>query len=339
MLKLFITFILILNVPIVVFADETKGLRVVMLANTPNIKDHSFNEDIYNGLINAKSKYGERGLEVAYYSIKNDNEFVPMLEKLSDGSYDVVLIANSVYGDTVKNTALTHPNIKYISIDNNYKEDGNFPGNLAGVSFNETQSGYLAGIVAGGLTGVYNGVLPGLNPERKLGVIQAMDIPPIQRFTNGFKLGAKKLCRDCTIAIATVGSFNAPDKAKSIANSMYKDGIDIIFVVAAHSSSGAIEAAKQNKKYVFRGDSDQNYLAPDTIITSALKKTDVIVENIVASILDDKFKFGQNHVYGISEGGIGLAPFHGFDVKIPKELKNSVEQGKKDLLSGKVKPE
>lgn len=328
--------IFILNVQSFIFAEDTKHLKIVMLASTPNVKDHSFNEDLYNGLQKSKKDFADKGLDVEYRTMPNLDEYANTLEKLSNGDYDVIITVSSRIGEITRKAALAHEKIKYISIDNSF-EPAEYPKNLAGVTFDQLEAGYLAGVAAGGLTSKYSSALHGLNPQKKVGIIQAMEIPTIIKYAQGFTAGVKNACPDCSVAVATVGSFNDPVKAQSIANSMYKDGIDIIFAVASKSSMGVIDAAKQQKKYVIRSDADQNYIAPDVIITSAIRQTDIVIERIVGEILNNSYEFGKDHFYGSKKGGVGLAPFHNFDSKIPKELKDSIEQAKKDLDSGKIK--
>lgn len=342
MSKALLFIIVVLNlsfISLIAHAEDKKQVRVVMIANTPDIKDHSFNENLYNGLQKSRKKYADKGLLIEYRTLNKSDEYKQAIDSASSsGRYDIIITVGSVFGELTKNASLVNPSIKYISIDNEYDlPPANYPKNLVGITFDEFQAGYLAGLLAGGLTDKYHSALPGLNSEKKVGVLQAMDIQPIRRFANGFSTGVKKLCPDCSIAIATVNSFHDPDKSKMMADSMFKDGIDIMFVLAAGGSGATYDVAKKQQKYIIRGDVDQNYLSPDVILTSALKRSDNAIENIMSEIMEGKFSWGRNVHYDIVRGGVDIAPFHGFDAKIPKELKATIAQGKKDLLSGKIK--
>lgn len=57
---------------------------------------------------------------------------------------------------------------------------------------------------------------------------------------------------------------------------MYASGVDIIF--CGDSGNGAIEAAKEQNKWVIGVDRDQNDLAPDNVITSAVKRVDNAIQ-------------------------------------------------------------
>ena len=52
--------------------------------------------------------------------------------------------------------------------------------------------------------------------------------------------------------------------------------------------------------------------------------------------MDGNLKGGQDILYGLKEDGVGLAPYHDWDAKIPADLKAAVDSAKADIVSGKV---
>ena len=69
-------------------------------------------------------------------------------------------------------------------------------------------------------------------------------------------------------------------------------------------------------KYAIGVDRDQSDLAPENVLTSALKKVNVGVYDTVKEFVEGKLKGGQEKVYGLKEDGVG----------IPETTKNLVPQ-------------
>ena len=80
--------------------------------------------------------------------------------------------------DDTEAAATANPDVDFIGIDQFLPE---YPANMAGVQFNEDESGYIAGVLAASLseTGVI-GVVAGLE-----------DVPPVVKFVNGYTVGAR----------------------------------------------------------------------------------------------------------------------------------------------------
>lgn len=62
-------------------------------------------------------------------------------------------------------------------------------------------------------------------------------------------------------------------KENAIANQMYGQGADIIFIAGGDVGTGAIEAAKEKNKYAIGVDRDQSDLAPKECFNISYKKS------------------------------------------------------------------
>lgn len=328
-ISFFIKVLMVIFYSSTMFADNATMYKIAMLADTPEIKDHSFHENVYIGLKSAEVRY-KKQIIVDTFGSRNVSEYDDLLDSISSKEYNVVITLGLLLSNATLSAAKRYPNIKFISVDGQYNNSEYTP-NLAGISFNEFQGGYLAGVLAGGLTGEYYKSIKGLNPDKNLGIIKGLDIPPVNRFAEGFTAGAKQLCPSCTIRTTTVGTFTDDGKVASAAKNLYESGADIIFVIAGAASNGAYATAQKLGKFVIETDTDQNFIASNVTITSALKRNDIIMDQTISDLINNKFEFGRNHVYGIAQNGIGLAPYHNFDSKIPPELKSIVTQFQQEL--------
>jgi basic membrane protein A len=109
------------------------------------------------------------------------------------------------------------------------------------------------------------------------------------------------------VLVAYAGSFADPAKGEEMATPEFQQGADIVFHAAGGTGLGVINAAKKLGKYAIGADIDQNYLAPENVLTSAMKRVDMAVYNAIKMLKDGTFKGGK-YRYGIKEGGIGYAP-------------------------------
>ena len=100
---------------------------------------------------------------------------------------------------------------------------------------------------------------------------------------------------------------------------------------------GAFEAARETNRFAFSTDLDKNHLAPDHILASALKDVTRATYLTVTDVMSGTFKGGLAY-YDITNGGIGLSPFHGLDSIVPEEVKKAIEEASAGMLSGKIVP-
>jgi basic membrane protein A len=60
------------------------------------------------------------------------------------------------------------------------------------------------------------------------------------------------------------------------------------------------------------------------------------VQEYVSKAASGSFPTG-GYVGTLENDGTGLAPFHDFDSKVPSDLKDQLDQVKKDIVSGTIK--
>ena len=145
-----------------------------------------------------------------------------------------------------------------------------------------------------------------MTKTNQVGFIGGMESPVISKFDYGFRAGVKAANPKCELTVRYLNSFSDSALAKSVANQMHKDGVDVIYTAAGAAGTGAIEAAKEANKYAIGVDRDQSDLAPENVLTSAVKKLNVASYDLVKDLVEGTFKGGAEKVYGLKEGGVGI---------------------------------
>jgi basic membrane lipoprotein Med (substrate-binding protein (PBP1-ABC) superfamily) len=194
--------------------------------------------------------------------------------------------------------------------------------------FQEDQVGFLAGVVAGGMT--------------KSGVVctvSGMEIPPVVRFVVGYQNGAKWANPNVKQTLNVyIPSFTDPAKGKEVGNSMIGQGCDVVFGVGGNTGNGGLLAAKEKGLMAIGVDVDQYNTYPevkDALLTSAAKNVDAAVYEYLKAVNGKTSKAGI-FTANLQNSGVGLAPYHDWDSKIPAAVKDKVKQATEDIKSGKL---
>ena len=72
------------------------------------------------------------------------------------------------------------------------------------------------------------------------------------------------------------------------------------------------------------------------LITSAMKNVDVAVYNYLKTVADGSVQAGISTAT-LQNGGVGLAPFHDWDSKIPAALKAQIQKASDGIKAGSIK--
>ena len=306
---------------------------IAMATDVGGLGDKSFNDGSYAGLEKAKA---ELGAEIRVVESKQQTDYIPNLSGLAEDGAKMVFAVGFLMAEAMVESAKNHPDSYFAGIDIWINPD-DAPKNAMGILFKEQESGYLAGIVAGMLTKEHAGASPMLNDDNVVGMVLGMDIPPVERFQAGFYAGVKSVNPDCVVRTVVTGSFTDQAKGKEATLALIEQGADVVFQIAGLTGVGVINAAKEQGILAVGVDVDQSALAPDNVVTSAVKGITQATFLAIKDMLADKFTGGQNFTFGINEDSTGIAPFHKFDSIVPQAVKDAVNKATADMKSGKIK--
>ena len=90
------------------------------------------------------------------------------------------------------------------------------------------------------------------------------------RMKKSFRMSARYADPDVTVLMDYAGGFNDPTTAKTIANTFFEKGADVIFHASGASGMGVFQAAEE-KNFISMGgvNLNQNSIAPDYIMASS----------------------------------------------------------------------
>jgi len=182
------------------------------------------------------------------------------------------------------------------------------------------EPGYLMGMYAGGLT-----------TSNKIGIVGPYPVAEANRVINAFIAGAKEVNPDATFLISWINSWYDPAAAKEAAQAHIDNGADVIYGYPY----GAIEPAAAAGLYTFGMMEDQNSLAPDYVVTSAVWNMTPTVAYLIKQIKADSYTAMDLKDFSMfAKGGAILAPLHGLESKIPAELVTKVTEKEEAIRTG-----
>jgi basic membrane protein A len=303
-------------------APAKKSIKVGLVTDIGGLNDRSFNSLANQGLEKAKT---DLGIEGRVLTSKSNADYIPNLSTLAQQKYDLVIGVGFLMADAVDTVATKFPNTKFAIIDVDATGLKGKPTNVEGLLFKEQQSGYLAGYLAG--------LYAKDNNIKTISSVGGQKIPPVDHYIAGYQAGAKAANPGIKTLNGYSQDFVDQAKCKEIALNQIAQGSGVVFQVAGQCGLGALDAAKEKGKQGIGVDADQAYLGSH-ILTSAIKKVDVAVEDTIKQVQADKFTGGANTTFEVANGGAGIGKISAAGQK----YQSQIDEVTAKLKDGSVTP-
>jgi len=283
--------------------------------------DKSFNEGVWNGV---KKFQDETGIEVMEFEVTNETQREQAMRRMAERGATVILGVGFAQADAIATVAAEYPETQFSIIDVSWLDAPN----LRQYAFKEHEGSYLVGVAAAKAS-----------KTNKVGFIGGMDIPLISKFACGYVGGAKSV--DANIEVyqnmtgTTPSAWNDPAKGAELTRSQIDRGADVVYHAAGGTGGGVIQAAADAGKLAIGVDSNQNGLAPGSVLTSMLKRVDVAAYETFMDAKNDAFTSGVK-ILGVAEGGVDWALDDNNKPLITADIKAAIDTARADILSGKV---
>lgn len=294
----------------------TSKLKIAMVTDVGGINDQSFNQGAWEGLQKAKA---DLGVEVMYLESATEADYVSNIETLVDQGNDLIVACGFLMANSIKDAAEAYPDQKFAIIDDSTNAD--LP-NVSCLMFKQNEASYLVGVVAALMS-----------ETNKVGFVLGMSTPVMNQFGYGYVAGVLDTNPDATVELYNANAFGDAAAGKAAAVQMFTNGADVVFHAAGGTGNGVIEAAKEQGKYAIGVDIDQAYLAPENVITSAMKRCDNAIYDLVEKMTKGEAIQGVQ-TYGMDNGGVDIAPTIGL---LPEEVIAKVKEVKEKILAGDIK--
>ena len=283
--------------------------------------DKSFNEGVWNGV---KKFTEETGIEVMEFEVTNPNQREQAMQRMAERGATIVLGVGFAQADAIAKVAAEYPDVQFSIIDVGWLDAPN----LRQYVFKEHEGSYLVGVAAAMAS-----------QSGKVGFVGGMDIPLISKFACGYVGGVKSVNANATVyqnmTGTTPSAWNDPAKGAELTKSQIDRGADVVYHAAGGTGMGVIQAAADAGKLAIGVDSNQNGIAPGSVLTSMLKRVDVAAYETFMDAKNGNFSAGL-HTLGVAEGGVDWALDDNNASLVSADMKAAIEKARADILSGKV---
>lgn len=307
---------------------ETKGIEAtgegvaasdlkVAICLSGAINDMGWNQSAYDGLKKACEKYGIA--EPAYTENLQAADIAAAFADYAANGYNVVVGHGFEFGDPALEVAEQYPDVIFICTEANASAD-----NVASYVMACEQTAYVEGVIAASMT-----------KSNKIGAIGPIQGGSLIKIINGYEDGAKSVNPDIEYKTAWTNDYVDTQLAMEAANAMIDQGVDIIKHCANACGTGAINAAIEANIYC-QGDSyDQQALAPDNMLESAIYNVDVVLDIALGDVINGTFK-GDVYNLGMADGAVEVSPLSDL---VPDDVKALAQETIDKIISGEIQVE
>jgi basic membrane protein A len=317
--------------------SSASSFKGCLVTDTGGVDDQSFNQSAHQGLLDAKQ---DAGIQDVYQESKQSSDYTPNITAYAQGKCGIIVTVGFLMGDATQQAAKKYPKQKFAIVDFSYPKV--LP-NVQGLIYNTAQAGFLGGYLAAGMS-----------KTGKVATFGGQKLPTVTIYMDGYADGVAYYNQVHKKSVQVLGwnvksqngsftnDFTDQTKGKTVTEQFMQAGADVIFPVAGNVGRGAAAAVKadgKGKVNMLWVDSDGCVQAKQycsLFISSVVKGVEPSVKKAALDAKNGSFK-GGNYVGTLANGGVGLAPYHDFQSKVPAALQKEITQLKADIISGKVK--
>jgi basic membrane protein A len=288
----------------------------VGLLTPGSVNDNGWNAIAYAGL---QQIHTDLGAEVSHQETKTPAEIEEGFRSYGAKGFDLAFGHGFEFQDAAKKAGAQYPKTVFITTSGNTVAP-----NVAPMVFELEQATYLLGIIAARES-----------KSGKAGLVGGIKLPSIDSTFLAFKAGAHSVNPAFEVKEIYTGNFDDPGAAKVATLSLINAGCDFIFHQANEASRGVFQACSERKVRCFGSNKNQNDLAPDVIVASAVLDVPSAFVHMAKLVRAHELK-PQVYLLGMNDGIVSLAWNDKLKAAISPKTVAEVEQVEKDIRSGKV---
>lgn len=304
------------STPAPAFPPSTRTSFKAALLTPGSINDNGWNAIAYEGLQRIEH---ELGAQVAHQETKTPSEFDEAFRSFGAKGFNLVFGHGFEFQDAAMAAGRLYPKTVFITTSGN-----SVAPNVSPMRFELEQATYLLGIIAAreSKTG-------------KAGVVGGIKLPSIESTFVAFRAGAQSVNPKFEVREIYTGNFDDVAAAKVATLSLINAGCDFIFHQANEAGRGVFQACVERKTRCFGSNKNQNNLAPDVIVASAVLDVPTAFLHMAKLVRDGKFQ-PQIHRLGRNENIVSVVWNERLLPAIKPATVAEVERVEKSIRDGRV---
>ncbi|HYM50615.1 MAG TPA: BMP family ABC transporter substrate-binding protein [Candidatus Limnocylindrales bacterium] len=305
-------------------SPSPSAFTVCVVPTVQGVRDGSVNQLTLQGIKAAAAR-------VLIEQPASPTDYVTDLQACVATTPAAIVAVSAAEADAVAQVAGKSPASRFLLVDAQPVGASGQPlglSNLISLVFDEKDAGYLAGALAG----LMENQKVGAATRNGTAILGLDHSAPVDHYIAGYVAGARAV--DPQIAIKLAYSDSAdPDFCRQLGRDQVTAGADILFEVQDRCAAGYIDAAYRAGVYAIGSETDRAALSP-AVITSAVKRIDQVVAQLVAEVQRGSFHAGVRS-FGLANDGTGYSTPSSV---VPQDIINRVEDLRARIISGAVTP-
>ncbi|MEA2165745.1 MAG: basic rane protein [Thermoanaerobaculia bacterium] len=243
----------------------------VGLLTPGSVNDGGWNAIAYEGL---QAIEKQLHAEISHQETKTPAEFEEGFRSFGEKGFDLAFGHGFEFQDAALKAGKQYPKTIFITTSGS-----SVAPNVSPMVFELEQATYLLGVIAAreSKTG-------------KAGLVGGINLPSIASTFLAFKAGAQSVNPNFEVKEIYTGNFDDVGAAKLATLSLINAGCDFIFHQANEAGRGVFQACQERKVRSFGSNKNQNDMAPDVIIASAVLDVPGAFLYMANLVHDHKFK-------------------------------------------------
>jgi len=296
-------------------AHEATNFSVALLTPGP-VNDSGWNEAAFDGMELIKAKLGAK---TATLQTTARTEFEPALRDFASRGCNLIFAHGFVYGDAALQVAKLYPKTIFIVTSGTVSAS-----NVDSLDFKEEEAAYVEGVLAGGMS--RSGVV---------GVVGGIPLPAIKLTFEGFRRGFVSVQPKGRVLESYTGDFDNVSDAKEAAISQVEEGADLLMHNADAAGLGVFQAASQAHIYAFGANRNQNSVAQEVVLASAVTEIAKAFLQIAIQVKNGSFH-PDTIVLGMKDGMVKVVYNDRLKDRIPAAARARADAAEQDIIAGKI---
>ena len=298
-------------------AATSSTFKVALLSPGP-VSDAGWNALAYEGLLAIRDQLGA---EIAQVEVHNPGQFEDGFRDFARRGFNLVFGHGFEFQDAAAAVAPDFPDTVFITTSGNTVRP-----NVAPLRFMLEEATYLEGMLTASMS-----------KSGKAGAVGGMAIPSVKSTIMAYEAGAKAVNPNFQVVTSYVGNWDDVGAAKAAALALVQQGADFLFHNADAAGLGVFQAAQQQQVLAFGANKNQNDIAPDVVLASAVIDIPRGFLTVAQQVKDHTF-VARVEKMGMRDGVVSLQYNAALADRIPPDVKAKVDAAEKAILAGTLTP-